>query len=233
MRLGVGEGESGACGARGEQGEWRRQPSHGREGGLGQARRGGLTPAASEDVPLVADLKVIPDLFDVADEVLSGIVDQGGGRGRLAAAALVEQHDSVHRRVEPLSVLQASNRDRRSAILSSGGTICGGVPRVCRPPGGTSARPAVSVQLACSSHPPPGPPCKWTTGVPSGLPYCLMLSLWTSDTAKNSDLNGCVSGAGAGAETGAEVSMWGGEASPIAHNDSQAWPTLMGGKSWV
>jgi len=81
--------------------------------------------------------------------------------------------------------------------------------------------------LTWSSQPPPGPPCRCTTGVPLGLPYCLMLSVWISDTTSSSDLKGCTR------QRYGEGQHVGGSGTSSGIGPMGGSPTLMAGNSWA
>ena len=74
---------------------------------LGDARRMRLrigererrAPGAAEQLPAL-DAEVLAQPLHVLDQMPGGVVDQAGVRTALAAAALVEEHDAVARRVE-------------------------------------------------------------------------------------------------------------------------------------
>lgn len=55
-------------------------------------------------MPAIANLKVLPDLLHILDEVSSSVVSQAGRRGRVARAALVKEDDPVGLGIEALSI---------------------------------------------------------------------------------------------------------------------------------
>lgn len=56
-------------------------------------------------MPAIADLKMLPDLLHIVNEVSSGVVGEARRRGRVARTALVEEDDPVGLRVETLGIL--------------------------------------------------------------------------------------------------------------------------------
>jgi hypothetical protein len=74
-------------------------------------------------VPAVADLKLLPDLLHVLDEVSSGVVSEAGRRGRVARAALVKQDDPVGLGIKALSILVVGSSSLEQKWVSSLGHL--------------------------------------------------------------------------------------------------------------
>jgi hypothetical protein len=68
---------------------------------VGERQR--AAPRAAEHLP-AADREVLAQRLDVRDQVPRGVVDEAGVRRALAAAALIEQHDAMPRRIPEAAV---------------------------------------------------------------------------------------------------------------------------------
>ena len=68
-------------------------------------------PRAAEDLPLL-NLQLLPNELHVGDEIPRGVVLERREGLRLAAPALIEQHDSVRLRVEEAALLRVGATTR-------------------------------------------------------------------------------------------------------------------------
>jgi hypothetical protein len=88
--------------------------------GVRQRKRG--SPRAAEDMP-DRDLQQVAQCFDVADEVHRRIVGNLAVRSRAAGAALIEQDDTVVRRIEKPPVLWRASRSRAAVKEQHGRAV--------------------------------------------------------------------------------------------------------------